>query len=191
MAQKSPVRYQVEIQELSDSEWASKRNGIGHFEVGENGKPNGKISDFAKQLSSQHVPIDVAMMKLCFVDIEDDSYAPARVFSDYRDAMERLERTHPNVRLVWWTEPLTTSDNTLRNEYNRLIRSYALAHNKPLFDIADIESHDPNGNAVTEPSGDAAMFRGYTRDDGHLVKKAQLKVANAWWYLLARLSGWK
>lgn len=190
MSNKTPKRYQVEIQELSDPEWRSSRNGIGHFEVGENEHPQRKISDFAKRLSSQKVPVDVAMMKLCFVDIEGDHSAPLRIFSDYRDTMEKLEQNNPNVRLIWWTEPLTTSDNAARNEYNRLVREYALAHNKPLFDIADIESHDPDGKEATDSAGVVAMYRGYTRDDGHLVKKAQLRVANAWWYLLARLSGW-
>ncbi|MBI3479032.1 MAG: hypothetical protein HY016_01560 [Nitrosomonadales bacterium] len=190
MAHNAPRRYQVEIQELSDPEWRSSRNGIGHFEVGENEHPQRKISDFAKRFSSQKVPVDVAMMKLCFVDIEDDNSAPPRVFSDYRDTMEKLEKTYPNTSLIWWTEPLTTSGNAARNEYNRLVREYTFAHNKPLFDIADIESHDPDGKEAKDSSGVVAMYRGYTRDDGHLVKKAQLRVANAWWHLLARLSGW-
>ena len=90
---------------------------------------------------------------------------------------------------AWWTQPITNRDNAARNQFNALVRAYAAAQGKPLFDIADIESHDPRGGEAADRSG-PALYAGYTRDGGHLTMEGRLRAARAWWWLLARLSGW-
>ncbi len=64
----------------------------------------------------------------------------------YLDAMAALEREYPDVRFVYMTGHLDGSgaegNLNLRNEQ---IRAYCRANGKILFDFADIESYDPDG----------------------------------------------
>jgi hypothetical protein len=65
---------------------------IDHAFIGENGNPLLKIQDFAAKLRSrlgQHV--DVAMMKLCYVDVDSGTDAD-RLFATYRSTMAALQR---------------------------------------------------------------------------------------------------
>lgn len=163
--------------------------GIAHFPVGRNGDGEGKVRDFAEQVRKQGRLADVAMMKLCYVDFPPPKGDPARLFAVYRDAMERLERDNPGLKLVWWTAPLTTDDNAPRAEFNRLVRAHVATRGKILFDIADIESHDPHGRPVGA-GGDPRLFASYTDDGGHLSPAGQARAARAWWWLAARMAGW-
>jgi hypothetical protein len=70
--------------------------------------------------------------------------------------MAALESANPGMTLVYATMPLTNtsnSDNIKRNVFNDAVRTYCSTNGKFLFDIADIESHDPNGTAVTFADG--------------------------------------
>jgi len=82
----------------------------------------------------------------------------------YRDSMAALESRYPQKTLVFWTMPpqTTGSDNTLRGAFNQQIRAYCKNNNRPLFDIADIESHTSSGSAVIE-SGDEGLEMAYFR----------------------------
>jgi hypothetical protein len=79
------------------------------------------------------------------------------------------------------------SDNATRGAYNAQVRSYAAANNKPLFDIADIESHDPNGNAVLHNNHEA-MYGAYSSDGGHLSTAGEARMAGAIWWLMTRVA---
>ena len=65
----------------------------------------------------------------------------------YLNPMTVLETTYPNVKFVYMTGHLEgtglTGNLHLRNEQ---IRNYCSANNKILFDFADIECYDPDGN---------------------------------------------
>ncbi|NTV80316.1 MAG: hypothetical protein HGA24_02715, partial [Candidatus Aminicenantes bacterium] len=65
----------------------------------------------------------------------------------YLDLMSGLERDYPNVKFVYMTghtdgAPLTGNVPTR----NKQIRDYCLANDKILYDFADIESYDPDGD---------------------------------------------
>jgi hypothetical protein len=64
----------------------------------------------------------------------------------YLDAMDALESAHPGVRFVYMTGHLdgTGSEGNLHAR-NEQIRAWCLAHDKVLFDFADLESYDPDG----------------------------------------------
>ena len=64
----------------------------------------------------------------------------------YLNAMNQLELDYPNVTFVYMTGHLDGSgvDGNL-NQMNNLIRNYATANGKVLFDFADIESYNPDG----------------------------------------------
>ena len=79
-------------------------------------------------------------------------------------------------------------------QFNRQMRAYAVAHNKVFMDLADIESHRPDGTACTDNEGNGieAICQDYTneRNAGHLNALGSQRAAKAIWVLMARLAGW-
>lgn len=132
----------------------------------------------------------------------------------YLKLMNQLESDYPNVRFVYMTGRLIGQgprDNvTLRNEQ---IRAFCRANGKILYDFADIESYDPDGNYFGDKlandacdydsNGDGVRDRNWATDwqnahPGEWYKcpaahsqplNANLKTYAAWW-LWARLAGW-
>ena len=132
----------------------------------------------------------------------------------YLDLMDDLEADYPNVRFVHMTghtdgAPLT-GNVPIRNKQ---IRDYCLANNKILYDFADIESYDPDGDYFGDKlvndacdydsNGDGTRDRNwaiiwqnahpgqwYDCPSAHSQPlNANLK-AYAAWHLWARLAGW-
>jgi len=73
--------------------------------------------------------------------------------NDYLTKMGQLEAGYPNVTFVYMTGHLdgSGSSGTLYINNNR-IRAFCSAHNKVVFDFADIESYDPDGNYYPDGS---------------------------------------
>ena len=73
--------------------------------------------------------------------------------NDYLNTMSQLEADYPDVIFVYMTGHLdgTGPSDTLYSNNNR-IRSFCSAHNKVVFDFADIESYDPDGNYYPDGS---------------------------------------
>ena len=73
------------------------------------------------------------------------------------------------------------------------MRSYCAAHGKVLFDIADIECHEADGTKLVNASGNEIISANYTKEihAGHLNPTGRVRVASAFWYLMARIAGWK
>ena len=71
--------------------------------------------------------------------------------STYLTAMEQLERDYPDIVFVYMTGHLDGSgpEGTLHRN-NEQIRSWCRANRKVLFDFADIESWDPDGNSYPD-----------------------------------------
>ncbi len=111
---------------------------------------------------------------------------------------EELAAAHPDKKFVLSTTSLArTIGTTESTAFNDQSRQYALAHNVSLFDLADIESHDANGLPCYDKAGLGylAICKDYTTeiDGGHLgsVSAGRIRVAKAFWVLMAELSGWK
>jgi hypothetical protein len=65
----------------------------------------------------------------------------------YLSLMDQLEHDFPNVKFVYMTGRLDgTGAAGNVNVRNEQIRNYVKNHNKILFDFADIESYDPDGD---------------------------------------------
>lgn len=143
---------------------------------------DGKVDTFVEWVHNQYAQYDVFQMKYCYID-QDAS------FTYYRDAMLTLESTYPNKKFIWWTIPLMTEgdDNSLREAFNNQIRSYCSVNNKPLFDIADIESHDASGNPVTN-GGFEALASEWASDNGHLNNNGGDRMARAMWWIMTQLA---
>ncbi|HEX9005874.1 MAG TPA: hypothetical protein VF889_01175 [Bacteroidota bacterium] len=156
--------------------------------IGENHKPDLKCAAFSAQMSAllKQAPPDVAFMKFCYSDIDRDSDVQA-VFDRYRATIDSLKAAAPHVRLAHFTVPLTVGTSSLRkmlfsllgrqgtadlsnvrrNEFNALLRDYY--RDEQVFDIAEAQSTDPEGRAVTFMVDGAPyrrMYDGYASDDG-------------------------
>lgn len=166
-----------------------------HSTVGENDDPASKASDFAKYMKlGIGNKADIAFFKFCYIDINKTSDVD-RIFTAYKDTMNRLKREFPKTRFVHVTVPLTISkpslktfikkmmgkedNNIKRNKYNEmLIAEYG--SKEPVFDLAKIESTYSEGKRSTFKDGGMQYFSmvpEYSDDGGHLNQKGRRVVA--------------
>jgi hypothetical protein len=174
--------------------------------IGQNEDPTGKIRDFeAAMRSGTARQVQVAAMKLCYVDFRADTDVET-LFATYRTTMEALERDFPGVVFVKITVPLTTerglvdrikgvvrgtdrfgpAENVRREEFNALLRQEYTGHH--LFDLAELESTAPDGHRVGgDVDGDHyfSLYPGYAADAGHLNAAGARRIAAAWLHTLA------
>ena len=135
--------------------------------------------------------------------------APADSITVYLTLMDSLEREFPEVTFVYMTGHLDGSgvSGTL-NQRNEQIRAYCRANNKVLFDFADIESYDPDGDYFLNlGANDNCDYSGgnwaaqwcaehpgdplcTTCDCAHSQSLNCNRKARAFWWMMARLAGW-
>jgi len=132
--------------------------------------------------------VDAVMDKLCYID--PGASAPA-----YLAMMDALAAAYPTTALVYATMPLTVDedgDNVARNLYNQAVRAHAAALGALLYDIADMEAHDPGGVEHTFVAGGQTyqkLYAGYTGDGGHLdLELGHRRVAQGWYAAAATLA---
>jgi hypothetical protein len=164
--------------------WIASHNG---FIDNARGNPGllAKVSRFQSRMTAGNFAstVDVAMFKFCFIDTDGTA---TDAFNAVKSAMTALQAAYPSTVFVWWTMPIMTAGDPRRDEYNTLVRDYCIANDQYLLDIAAIECHDPSGALQTDANG-RVMFSGYSSDGGHLNQAGALRVANAFWCLLAKI----
>jgi hypothetical protein len=187
---------------ISIVEWQWKASAdsaaLRHIFVPENGRPEEKLSNFERAMSSMPASPDIAILKFCFLDIDGNTDVKA-LFAGYLSTIDRLRRNHPNTTFVHVTVPLTTVqggwkalvkrmlgrapygvlENRRREEYNALLRA-TYKGKEPVFDLARIESVGPNGRQETsEWQGEnvPALNAAYTNDGSHLNAVGRLRAA--------------
>lgn len=182
--------------------------GIVHTAIGENGHPLEKIAEFDRIMRDGMADaVDVAIVKLCYVDFREGRVDVDEVFTTYRDTLAALARDYPATAFVAATSPLTTErgplgkvkaalgrgdtlgpeHNVVRQRFNALLRA---EYTEPgtLFDIAAVQSTDASGERVSyERDGDAyyAMDTAYASDPGHLNPTGAEVAASAFVAVLA------
>ncbi|NLE62105.1 MAG: hypothetical protein GX616_27425 [Planctomycetes bacterium] len=136
------------------------------------------------------------------------SYSEAQI-ANYLSVMAQFEDEYPDMRFILMTGHTDGSGvgGTL-NQRNNQIRAYALANNMVLFDFADIESYDPDGNGYLalgcNDNGDysggnwpqqwCAAHPGHPLCTSCSCAHSQPTICNlkgrAFWWMMARLAGW-
>ena len=128
--------------------------------------------------------VNAVMDKFCWIDPYAD---PA----DYCAMMSDLEARFPQTLFVYMTMPLTTetagSENDRRNDFNRHVRSFCMASNKWLLDLADIEAWTEAGVQQTYVSSGTTNQRmvsayavGAAGGDYHLNATGRRRGALGW-----------
>jgi hypothetical protein len=148
-----------------------------------------KVDDLVTQTASRLDGFDVFMMKFCYIDALGDNHPDWEYF---RSRMEQLEADYPAKTFVWWTIPLTRDGQGGTDVFNALMRSYCAEQGKVLFDIADIECHEADGTKLLNAGGNEIISGNYTKEihAGHLNITGRVRVASAFWHLMARIAGW-
>jgi hypothetical protein len=162
-----------------------------------------KTDQFVSVVNARAGNYDVLGMKYCYVDGWNQGDNVAQNY--YINKMLALESQYPNKTFIWatsalWSEPGGACNAMFNScqqiaEFNQQVRAYAQAHNKPLYDIAAIESHDRNGNPCTVADAAGQPWEGmcadwYSDGGGHPNSEASLRLAKGFWWLMARISGW-
>jgi hypothetical protein len=167
-----------------DPAWWATHNGLGDYQRGNPGN-TAKISQFTTDMTAaMGAAVNVAMYKFCYIDSPSSA---SDLFATAKAAMESLEAKYPSVTFVWWTMPIETSANAQRQAYNEAVRSYCSSNKKWLIDIADFESHNDSGIAVTDLAGRELLNSGYSSDGGHLNDAGAKKLALAYWKLIGEI----
>lgn len=180
-----------------------------HSTLGENGAPKSKIDIFTRYINDKTPNgLDLAFMKLCFVDIDNKTDVVA-LFSYYKTAIATLETKHPRIAFLHLTVPLTAKDthsawkdfikgmtgwkddnaraNVRRGSYNDFFRRQYPRDR--IFDLALIESTRPDGSRESFKRygiSYQSLYPGYTNDGGHLHGQIQERAARE---LIGTLAG--
>jgi len=165
---------------------------------------------------------DVVSYQFSYLEVSSGSSIedqPGGFFSNNSDRddvfdQSAAEAAHPGTIFIYWTTSLARGAGTPESQaFNDQMRQYAVANGLPLFDVADILSHDPSGNpcydnrdGVPYDNGNdsenypddgqsyLAICQHYTTevDGGHLgsVSAGRIRVSKAFWVLMAMLAGW-
>jgi len=188
--------------------WTHPGPALLHFPVGSNRNPLGKMREFGDVVrASVAAPPDIAILKLCYVDLKpgDD---PVALAAEYERTMTALQREYPTTAFVRATIPLTIVDRTFRSRVKGLLgtppwgleanavrevfneRLRALhAEDVLLFDVASAESNDPAGRPVhARWHGRAVpcLCPAYTIDRGHLNSVGRVTAAREFLQALCR-----
>lgn len=188
-------REKLDLRLIEESQGSTLSDRVfAHAMGGENGKPKSKIDAFERLLGGGGgTSPDVALMKLCYVDVREDTDVRALV-DEYRATIERLRARHPRTVFVHVTTPLEVKDpgwkdlvkrltgykdrtarsNMRRTEYNELL--VAAFPEDPIFDLAAVESTHLDGRRETfrRDGGDhPSLVPAYASDGRHLNATGQ------------------
>jgi hypothetical protein len=176
-------------------------NGSGTLSITEYGSDLGANGDTTwvvitrNQLNQPGNDINLVVWSWCG---QVSSNSPEAI-STYLSAATHLEADYPGVIFIYMTGHLDGS-GVAGNLYlrNNQIRTYVSQNNKILFDFADIESYDPAGTYYPDAADDCAWCADWCAshscpDCGSCAHSHCFncyRKGMAFWWLLAKLTGW-
>ncbi|MBM4024189.1 MAG: LamG domain-containing protein [Planctomycetes bacterium] len=196
LASQNPQRYSIVRQENAEAAWFETNQGIVNISRTDWPRQGSKVRGFDHMIRNlgygQAGRVNVAFMKFCYIDWQPTTNVQ-RQWDEYRTVMEALAADYPHVTFVWWTTALNSTGDAgdVMERFNHLVREYCVRNGKVLFDLADIESHDLQGNPCYSDVGAEGLYAGYAVDGAHPTGIGQKRLASAMWWLLARIAGWE
>lgn len=186
------------FEEGSSASWFTTHAGL-QTNNRYNPAPAAKLSGFLGLSAGMRAAVDVAMFKFCWIDVWDGTYGDtttgfisdgASFAANLIDGIEAFETANPGLVVPYWTMPLQTNQSfPAREAYNLAIRTYCAENGKWLLDIADLECHNDAGIKLTDGSGREILYEQYAMPDGgHLSATGRLKLAKAYWTLIAGIA---
>lgn len=182
----------LSIKVIETDDISSYSTGVfAHSKLGENSFPKTKFDSFFNVLQNEsNKDLDIAFVKLCFVDIKQDTDIN-ELFEYYKKTIFEIKSKFPNIKIVHCTVPLNAlrltwktkikdllgKDNIWeydsfinRQIYNEMIVE-EYSGTDPIFDIARIESTYPDGRTSSFTRKGKVYYTlipDYTSDGGHL-----------------------
>ncbi len=176
--------------DTNNASWYTSHSGLQTNDRSNPPTPE-KLSGFLGLSDAMRSAVDVAMFKFCWIDGIDGNISDGATFAAELIAqIELFEAANPGLIVPYWTMPIQTYESfQTREAYNNAIRSYCTSHGKWLLDIADLECHDTSGIKRTDSAGREIMYDEYAMSDGgHLAAAGRLKLAKAYWTLIAGIA---
>lgn len=123
------------------------------------------------------------------------------VVQQYLNTLDDLESQYPAMRFIYMTGHTDGGSATLTRN-NNMVRDFALANGKILFDFANIESYDPNGNFYPNTDDSCPWCDEWCNTHPQDCTDLPTECAHshpltcklkgqAFWWMMARLAGWE
>lgn len=182
----NPQRYPLVARDAGKDPAGPFKGGVVYQDDRGNPGWRGKVDHFRKRVDEGwHGPGLVVLDKFCYIDPDADPDV-------YLQSMAELESRHPDTVVVYATIPLVGGEdrnNLKRQAFNEQVRRFVRDRGGVLFDIADIEAHDPAGQPrVFGNEATPALCEDYTNDGGHLNDQGARRVALGFYALAAGLA---
>ncbi len=190
-------KYKIRRTYIGTGDFSTYRRlpALGDSQPGRNGDPASKVTGFYSNMTRGRAVIgnnvQIAFHKFCYVDITSATDVK-NVFDSYVSNMEALEKRYVKTIFVYTTVPLGTGsrNDPARNAYNALVRDYCRSNNKPLFDIASIETTKGAGERCSFTNGGREydmLCAEYSAGDPHLNSVGGRRVAKVMMLMFADL----